>query len=102
MLIAPLTYESPPLTTWTTLRKISPELLRLTRYTIDEQGVRIDNDLVEQYFRWSAVGRIDRVPGLLIGRVGKSGFLAVPTGSLPLAIASDLTAFVLGRVPAQG
>jgi hypothetical protein len=91
-----------PLTTRTVLRKISPELLRPTRYVVDEPGVRIDNDRIEQFFRWSAVDRIEQAPGMLIGRIGKSGFLALPLESLPPATAAELTTFVLARVPAQG
>ncbi|MBB2942240.1 hypothetical protein FB565_001953 [Actinoplanes lutulentus] len=92
---------APALNTWVVLRKIRDQLARPTEYRIDEDGAWISNDLAESTFRWPGVDRLEEAPGMLIARVGKAGFFAIPTGGLPLTTASALTAFVRSQVPAQ-
>ncbi|MFC7527075.1 YcxB family protein [Actinoplanes sp. GCM10030250] len=92
----------PPLTTRLVLTKVSYLLDRPTEYRIDERGVWIGNDLVENLFHWHAVDRLDELPGMVIARLGKSGFYAVPTDGLPPATAAEVTGFIRERVPARG
>ncbi len=88
----------PELTVRTVVGKMQGLLSRPTEYRIDEQGVRMTNDLTEFFVRWVAVDRLDEAPGLLIARTGPSGFYAVPTGALPPETAAEVTAFMRAHV----
>ncbi|MFC4067919.1 YcxB family protein [Actinoplanes subglobosus] len=88
----------PELTVRTVVRKIQGMLSRPTEYRIDEQGVRMTNDLTEFFVRWVAVDRLDEAPGLLIARTGQTGFYAIPTGGLPPETAAEVTEFVRAHV----
>jgi hypothetical protein len=88
----------PPLTSWITLRMLRTQILRPTRYEVGDEGVRMTNDQTEQFFRWSAVTKVDQVEGMLVGRLGRAYLLVIPTAELPLATASAVTSHVLSRV----
>lgn len=90
----------PAMTVRSVVRKIEGMFSRRTDYRVDEQGVRMTNDLTDFFYRWAAVDRLDEAPGLLIARTGPSGFFALPIADLPEDEAAALADFVRGRVPA--
>ncbi|MEV6298678.1 YcxB family protein [Actinoplanes sp. NPDC051861] len=92
----------PPLVTRMVLRRAASLLDRPTDYRIDEDGVWVGNDQAESLFHWKAVDRVDELPGMLIGRLGKAGFFAVPLDGLDPETAAQLTAFIRAHVPARG
>ncbi|GIE80245.1 hypothetical protein Aph02nite_61950 [Actinoplanes philippinensis] len=88
----------PEITVRVVVARIQGMLSRPTEYRIDDQGVRMTNDLTEFFVRWIAVDRLDEAPGLLIARTGQSGFSAIPTGGLPPETASEVTGYVRAHV----
>ncbi|BEL11822.1 hypothetical protein Q0Z83_100130 [Actinoplanes sichuanensis] len=88
----------PEITVRVVVAKIQGMLTRPTEYRIDDQGIRMTNDLTEFFVRWIAVDRLDEAPGLLIARTGQTGFYAVPTGSLPPETAAEVTEYVRAHV----
>lgn len=90
----------PPVTTRTVLRKMADLVDRPTDYRIDENGVWMSNDKVENLFRWNSVDRLEELPGMVLARLGKSGFYAVPTDGLPPETAAEVTAFLRAHVSA--
>jgi hypothetical protein len=84
----------PPVTTRIALSKMAGLLDRPTHYRIDERGVWIGTDQVESLYHWRAVDRLDELPGMLIARLGKSGFYAVPTTGLSPETTAELTSFL--------
>ncbi|MBG0559867.1 YcxB family protein [Actinoplanes aureus] len=90
----------PPVTTRMVLRKMAGLIDRPTDYRIDDQGVWMGNDKVENLFRWGSVDRLEELPGMVLARLGKSGFYAVPTDGLPPETAAEVTAFLRAHVSA--
>jgi hypothetical protein len=92
----------PTLTVRMMRRRIGPLLLRSTSYRVDESGIWMGNDQTENLFRWSGIDRVDELPGLLIARLGRGGFCAMPIADLPPEQAATVTAFVRGRYHKSG
>jgi hypothetical protein len=90
----------PAITTWLVVRKVGREVNLPTRYRIDDEGIAMSNARADHLFRWPTITKLQNIDGLLVGRAGKAWAVAIPTGGLPLATASALTSFVLGKVPA--
>ncbi|GLW28822.1 YcxB family protein [Actinoplanes regularis] len=88
----------PPLVLRRIWRKMSSTINLPITYRVDDQGVFVANELIEQLLRWPAVTRIEELPGMTILRVGDSAFVTLRTGELSAEEAAALTEFVKARV----
>jgi hypothetical protein len=88
----------PLLTLSQVTKKIGALLNVPTTYRIDDQGVWVGNYMCDSQYRWRAFTKVDELRGMLLFRLGESGFVAVPTGGLAPETAVAVTAFVRAHV----